>query len=208
MLASARRRAVQRRRRLAMEFLEPRTMLASAAVAGLAELQLDRSDFPADRLLVGLRPGSDVRELSSLVGLAAHGARPLVGNLWELELPERLDLSSVLAELESHRLVAYAEPDYTLRIATTPNDALFGSQWALHNTGQGRPPEYGGLSFGIIPPTDDPAELVVHRDARADQALPAAPGEHCLRRAGGGRRPVGNERGPRAPRPGAFGRDA
>jgi subtilisin family serine protease len=32
--------------------------------------------------------------------------------------------------------VEYAEPNYIVKAVVIPNDAKFGQQWALHNTGQ------------------------------------------------------------------------
>ena len=33
-------------------------------------------------------------------------------------------------------VVTYAEPDYAVSAIDVPNDARFGDQWGLHNTGQ------------------------------------------------------------------------
>ena len=43
---------------------------------------------------------------------------------------------NVLKELASDPLVQYAEPDYVYYLQFTPNDAQFGQQWGLVNTGQ------------------------------------------------------------------------
>ena len=45
--------------------------------------------------------------------------------------------------------VAYAEPNYRIRIASIPNDTWFGDQWALRNTGQS-----GGTAGADIAVTD------------------------------------------------------
>ena len=71
------RRCVPRRRwrRLLLEPLEERTVLAAAFLAGLDELTVDRSDYHPSRLLVGLRPGGDLLALSAVVGQTFDSAR-------------------------------------------------------------------------------------------------------------------------------------
>ncbi len=62
------------------------------------------------------------------------------GRLMKVELPESVSVKEALAQLRRDPAVAYAEPNYILRIAAgplaTPDDPLFGSLWGLHNTGQ------------------------------------------------------------------------
>jgi subtilisin family serine protease/subtilisin-like proprotein convertase family protein len=129
----------RRERRLALEVLEARTVLASAASAMLPELGdlvIDPTSFHASRVLVGLRPGSDMHRLERAPGAAIASARPLIGSLWEFDLERSSSVEAALAALRTDPAVAYAEPDYTLRIAATPNDPQYSSLWGLHNTGQ------------------------------------------------------------------------
>src|SRR5262245_60837535 len=130
------RRSPRRWRRLFVEFLEQRTVLAAEPLGSLSSLVIDRGDFHSGRLLVGMRPGPRAGEVSALVGQPVQAARALVGNLWQLDLPGGSSVAAALESVARNPLVAYAEPDYTLRIATTPNDSQFASQWALHNVGQ------------------------------------------------------------------------
>ncbi len=123
-------------RRLLVEPLEERTVLAAAILAGLDELTIDRSLYHPSRLLVGLQSGSDSLALSAVLGQSFSSARPLVGNLWEFDLGGGMSVADALPALLANPLIAYAEPDYTLRIARTPNDSQFASQWSLNNSGQ------------------------------------------------------------------------
>lgn len=41
-----------------------------------------------------------------------------------------------VAAYERRAAVAYAQPNYVMRLTSTPNDVLFGQEWGLHNTSQ------------------------------------------------------------------------
>ena len=63
--------------------------------------------------------------------------------VYRIRISPRADGERALEQLLRLPEVEYVEPDYPLRIALEPGggiplpaDALFGSQWALHNTGQ------------------------------------------------------------------------
>ena len=45
-------------------------------------------------------------------------------------------IASALSELNSDPRVLYAEPNWLYELQTTPDDPMFGQQWALRNTGQ------------------------------------------------------------------------
>jgi subtilisin family serine protease len=63
--------------------------------------------------------------------------------MYRVRIPPKVDGDRAIAGLRQLPSVEYVEPDYPLRIALEtgdivplPDDVLFGSQWALHNTGQ------------------------------------------------------------------------
>src|SRR3954451_8860750 len=58
-----------------------------------------------------------------------------VGSAYLLAVQSGHVLDSIRA-LKSHPAVRYAEPDYLLQLAATPNDPSFPIQWAYRNTGQ------------------------------------------------------------------------
>lgn len=116
-------------------------MLAVAAVAlgsGSAAAP-DRTALPQfapDRVLPGFRVGTDRRAQEGI--LARVGAREtaIVGaETHLLEVVQGSVLNSAAA-LRREPGVRYAEPDWMLMADATPNDPLFGNQWALENTGQ------------------------------------------------------------------------
>jgi subtilisin family serine protease len=52
------------------------------------------------------------------------------------KVPEpQIDIE-LIAKLKKEPLIEYAEPDYIISIAKTPNDPRFSELWALHNIGQ------------------------------------------------------------------------
>ena len=50
-----------------------------------------------------------------------------------LALPQGRSVGAAVAELRDEPEVAFAEPNYVYRLATTPNDPEFSNQWALSN---------------------------------------------------------------------------
>ena len=63
-----------------------------------------------------------------------------MGRLQIVELPKGVSVSGFIAGYQQSGLVEFAEPDYEGHTAgTSPNDPRYldGTQWALHNTGQG-----------------------------------------------------------------------
>jgi subtilisin family serine protease len=112
-------------------------MLAVAPVAApLESLIIDTSEYHAGRILVDWRPDADVGRAGQEFDDVVRRLRPLAGSLWEMDLHEGASVDAALAALRASPWVAYAEPDYTVRIAATPNDPQFTSLWGLHNTGQ------------------------------------------------------------------------
>src|SRR5438552_12534690 len=70
-------------------------------------------------------PLQSARQYHSTLGL--HHVRVAPG--WRAE--------QVIAAYRKHLAVEYVEPNYIVRIATTPNDPRFPEQWGLNNIGQG-----------------------------------------------------------------------
>src|SRR5260370_7210353 len=103
---------------------------------------VDRTEEPkyrTDRVLVRFRPSATRASMA-----AAHSAvrGEVVGEFHSVERLQIVHLSQnvpVQAALRQYRQdpnVLYAEPDYIVKAATTPNDPQFAAQWNLHNTGQ------------------------------------------------------------------------
>ncbi len=136
-----------RARHLRLERLESRTLLAADPALGsvsLPVLQIDPDDYSPTNLLVRFRDeaGFRVEAAQSVQDRAILGATRigrtlgLVPGLREIQLTPGVGLEAALAAYRAHPQVLYAEPDYRVRIATTPNDPRAGEMWPLENTGQ------------------------------------------------------------------------
>ncbi|HEX8336436.1 MAG TPA: S8 family serine peptidase, partial [Pyrinomonadaceae bacterium] len=62
------------------------------------------------------------------------------------------NVEALVRELSARRDVVYAEPNYVIRVNAVPDDARFGEQWALLNTGQtvGAGAATPGADVGVV----------------------------------------------------------
>lgn len=93
---------------LYLEHLEDRCLLSASPLTIVA------GDYAADRILVGYADGSTAT----------------------VALTSGTTVDTALASYQSKDGVAFAERDYTVSVALTPNDPSFGQLFGLHNTGQ------------------------------------------------------------------------
>jgi thermitase len=120
------------------------SLLASAAWPGDGPEQTrppaspppGRDEFVPGEVLVKFK--IDAPPTSAQAALLAQDARavgevPALG-VQRLKVPEGQELA-VVAALQPHPLVEYAEPNYILRAVLTPNDPYFSSQWGLTKIG-------------------------------------------------------------------------
>jgi subtilisin family serine protease len=93
------------------------------------------SDARAREVLVRFRRAPRPTDLSSLAADADAIAR--IGRTGVYRLRSRsLDASTLIERLAQRGDVEYAEPNYLVSIADTPNDPSFPSLWGLENLGQ------------------------------------------------------------------------
>ncbi len=57
-------------------------------------------------------------------------------NVFKIRVPENFSVDEMLYLMRQHQYVEFAEPDYIAYKTVTPNDTLFGYQYALYNEGQ------------------------------------------------------------------------
>ena len=119
---SRRRSAGQRsaRTQLSLECLEDRRLLDASSLVAIGPSSLDTPE----RVLVAYQDNS-----TAIVHHVKHGA----------------SLEKTLAAYASDSSVRFAEPDFRVHAAVTPNDSYFRDVWGLHNTGQN-----GGLADADI----------------------------------------------------------
>lgn len=91
-------------------------------------------------VLIKVRPGAGQAEMASIHNLAdADDGERLAsvasGVLWRLHSRSK-NAEALATALQKNPNIVYAEPNYIVRLAATPNDTAFGNLWGLRNTGQ------------------------------------------------------------------------
>src|SRR6516162_5957911 len=146
MASNARSRRAPRPIRPRLETLDGRTLLSLSVGAGVPSgpVLSPAEAAAADRLLVKFRPGTSTADENALLAAARTNVLstfpdgPII-----VQGGPGFDPSGALALLQASPLVAYAEPDATIRLADTstslptvaptyPNDPSFGAQWGLN----------------------------------------------------------------------------
>ncbi len=99
---------------------------------------LPSQPYAPGELLVKFKPG--VSTASQAQSLASVGAIRIVSlnqpGWMHIKLAPTLDVPQALAAYSGDPNVEAAQPNYLYHLAAIPNDANYGAQWALHNTGQ------------------------------------------------------------------------
>src|SRR3990167_5801891 len=97
----------------------------------------------------------DMQEIRSDAGSA-----DFLEGVYKIEYEKNKPVDRVITDFQADSSVEYAEPNYVMRLAYTPNDEYFGYQWDLHNSNStntdinmpaawdydGSSPNYGGGS--------------------------------------------------------------
>ncbi len=132
-------RAVSARRMLLQSLEDRRCLAANPALAiDLPALQIDPTSYAASSLIVRYTADGNTR----FEGAGTYGPSRIVSNkslgfgLEKVDLAPGVSVQSILDLYQNDPQVAYAEPDYQVSIALTPNDTRFEEQWALHNEAQ------------------------------------------------------------------------
>ncbi len=95
------------------------------------------AQFRPGVVLVGFRLGVNELDKSSVIGVAGASELKRIGvGVHVLRVPVGYE-ERIVQWLRSFSLIRYAELDYRHRVnGAVPNDANFGNQWAMLNTGQ------------------------------------------------------------------------
>ena len=140
-------------------------------VAALFAIVLPAASADAKSVIVKYRPSASAAGIASLADSAGLGRQ--IGSVRRLGadvVAVTGNAAAVAGRLERSSLVAYAEPNRTMRAVATPNDPLFGDLYGLNNTGQtggtadadidapegwtaaglGAFPSTGGVKVGIV----------------------------------------------------------
>ena len=106
--------------------------LKSEVVAQRASLRAEL--LPGGRELERIVIGGYQGGVHAVRASAETGTVPALEVL-RLQLPAGMAVEDAVAQLSGHSEVLYAEPNYKVHRALTPNDGFFPKQWGLHNVG-------------------------------------------------------------------------
>jgi subtilisin family serine protease len=129
------------------EALESRQLLSADFSTGLSAvnmLAVDPNAYDHSSVLVRYRtdgdagpPGIAGFQVPSGVTIVNAGMNlGILPGMHEFSLPEGLSVAEAIDAFQDDPNVLYAEPNYIVRIATTPNDKQFDALWGMNNTGQ------------------------------------------------------------------------
>jgi subtilisin family serine protease len=94
--------------------------------------------YAEGQILVKFRPETNSQLVEA--SLAAYGTTKLKRiaqlNVYLVKIPRSTSVEEMAYVLSRNPDVEYAEPNFAVRLAVTPNDPLFEYQYALRNTGQ------------------------------------------------------------------------
>ncbi len=112
------------------------SLLAAGRVFGQAKLEwVEGNEVIANEVLVKFRAATSAG-LAEAIGVNRIEAVERVGKSLFLMRSRDKDVIALMHDLASRGDVEYAEPNYLLYANVIPDDPLFGSQYALENTGQ------------------------------------------------------------------------
>ncbi|MCY3022213.1 MAG: S8 family serine peptidase [Planctomycetota bacterium] len=95
--------------------------------------------FRQDRILVKPKANADLSQLHLSLSCTPVWQSPAMQNLQVVKLPPGANVPDTIVKYMSSGLAEYAEPDYEAHLTADPNDPQYasGTQWSLHNTGDG-----------------------------------------------------------------------
>ena len=102
--------------------------------------KMEKGKYKEGELLVKFKSGviaTSSLKIHQAVGASVTKRFNIIPDLEHVKLPKGLSVKDAIMQYMSDPNVEYAEPNYIIRVSDRiPNDAYFGKQWALLNTGQ------------------------------------------------------------------------
>ena len=132
----SRHRLVSRRggRALLLETLEDRCLLAgdvSSLPLNQVQFVVSPEEYDDSSILVRYRSDADGKQ-----GDGKQGVASTLTSIREIRLSDGVGVGEALAAYRASDDVLYAEPNYTVRVESIPNDPDYSLLWGLNNTGQ------------------------------------------------------------------------
>ncbi|MFL6278892.1 MAG: FG-GAP-like repeat-containing protein, partial [Vicinamibacterales bacterium] len=115
-------------------------LILISSSAGAGTVRPTGASVPGE-VLVRIQAGASGAAISNIEQLADADDGQRIANLksgaaiWRLRSRSK-NVEALVTALAKNPHVEYAEPNYVVRLATTPNDPAFGQLWGLKNTGQ------------------------------------------------------------------------
>jgi subtilisin family serine protease len=96
------------------------------------------SVYKEGEIIVKFKSGNyDIQSYNTHNIMGAKSIKKIgIEGLERVKLPQGISVPDAIQAYKAHPDVEYAEPNYIVRASAIPNDARFGEQWGLHNTGQ------------------------------------------------------------------------
>ena len=93
--------------------------------------------YSSEKILVKFKPEISIQSSARILDAYQPKGYQLIPriNVYVVQIAEGSSVEETLAALNRNPDVEFAEPDYKLRLAVTPNDQLFRYQYALYNPG-------------------------------------------------------------------------
>jgi subtilisin family serine protease len=112
-------------------------LLSRIKVINQLASKLPKQKFSSRKIIVKFKPEISLQSTENILKVYQPKSYRLIPriNAYVMQVAEGTTVEETLAVLRSNPDVLYAEPDYKLHLATTPNDQLFRYQYALANPG-------------------------------------------------------------------------
>ncbi len=99
---------------------------------------LKKIEYSKDHILVKFRPSIPDEFIKATINIFQVSEYKVIPHIevFKIRVPENSTVDEMLYLMRQHQYVEFAEPDYIAYKTETPNDTLFGYQYALYNEGQ------------------------------------------------------------------------
>ncbi|MBC7361174.1 MAG: peptidase S8 [Candidatus Aminicenantes bacterium] len=117
--------------------LSQANLLSKIKIINQPETKRLVKNYSSEKLIVKFKPEISAQSTENILRAYQPKSFRLIPriNVYVMQVAEGTTVEETLAALRSNPDVLYAEPDYKLRLCTTPNDQLFRYQYALYNPG-------------------------------------------------------------------------
>jgi len=115
----------------------PNNLLKRIKIINTLYTKSTGKNYSSEKIIVKFKPELSVQSTETILKAYQPKAYHLIPRVeaYVVQVGPETTVEETLSALQSNPDVLYAEPDYKLRLCTTPNDQLFKYQYALSNPG-------------------------------------------------------------------------